>query len=141
MRTLFIPAFFFILIDEIQSQCCTRFDGRKCIECPNGTHLFRANCILDVKYCATYKDGFDCATCLSGYTLNLSGQCEKIIQNTSTTNVSTETNTNSSSPLQIVIDFNKIDGPYMEYYYIADDFLRSAKMDLQGAKTSLAKFR
>lgn len=29
----------------------------------------------------------------------------------------------------------------MEYYYIADDFLRSAKMDLQGAKTSLAKFR
>lgn len=38
--------------------------------------MFRGNCIFDIKDCATYKDGFDCATCNPGFQLNATGDCE-----------------------------------------------------------------
>lgn len=52
------------------NQCCLTLKGKQCISCINGTHLYRGNCIIDVDNCATYKDGFDCITCNTGYQLN-----------------------------------------------------------------------
>jgi hypothetical protein len=79
MKTIHISIFFLILATTVFSQCCLRFEGKKCVLCPAGTHLFRGNCIIDVKDCLTYKDGFDCATCNSGFQLNSTGDCEKIV--------------------------------------------------------------
>lgn len=52
-----------------ESSCCVRFLDSKCLECPEGMHLFRDNCIFDVKNCEIYKDGFDCERCKESFVL------------------------------------------------------------------------
>ena len=64
-----------IFVFKVHSQCCLNIQGRNCIACPNGTHLFRGNCIIDVDNCMTYKDGFDCSVCGNGFQLNANGEC------------------------------------------------------------------
>lgn len=66
---------------EAQSLCCLKIDAQACVACPAGTHLFRANCINDVDFCAVYRDGFDCAQCLPGYELVSNETCVKINAN------------------------------------------------------------
>lgn len=58
MRKLGKIIFFLIFVSQVYSQCCVRFEGRYCKECPEGTHLFKGNCLFDIKDCAVYKDGF-----------------------------------------------------------------------------------
>lgn len=70
MRIIPNIIFFLTLTTLTQSQCCLQFEGRKCVSCPNGTHLFRGNCIFDTPYCSVYKDGFDCSKCNEGYQIN-----------------------------------------------------------------------
>ena len=60
MGYLFRLGFFFLLVVWAQSQCCLQFEGKSCISCPSGLHLFRGNCLIDIENCAQYKDGFDC---------------------------------------------------------------------------------
>jgi hypothetical protein len=79
MHVLHIITTLVFLALEVSSQCCLKFDGRLCINCPSGTHLFRGNCILNVDNCATYKDGFDCATCNTEFSLSLQGECLPIL--------------------------------------------------------------
>ena len=47
--------FFLVLLSGIaqiaSAQCCLKFSADKCVECPPGTHLFRDNCIYDIKNC------------------------------------------------------------------------------------------
>lgn len=58
MSFLSQAGFFLLLVGWVRAQCCLKFDGKACIQCPSGLHLFRGNCIIDVDYCLTYKDGF-----------------------------------------------------------------------------------
>ncbi len=113
MKTSYILVFFLILITSIYSQCCLRFEGKKCISCQPGTHIFRGNCILDVKDCLTYKDGFDCETCNNGFQLNSTGDCDKI----STVPVPTAIN---NTYTDVLVDPKNIKGSSADTYIIAD---------------------
>jgi hypothetical protein len=75
MHKLYLLSSLLVLIVYSQNQCCLQIQGRICLSCPNGTHIYRGNCIIDVPNCQIYKDGFDCQTCLTGYNLNTNGDC------------------------------------------------------------------
>lgn len=75
MFILAILSIVLALLARVHSQCCLQIQGRACLKCPTGTHMYRGNCIIDVDYCATYKDGFDCDTCNAGYQLVATGDC------------------------------------------------------------------
>ena len=78
MGELFRVGFFLALVGWAHSQCCLKFEGRACISCPAGLHLYRGNCLIDIDHCAKYKDGFDCESCAQGYQLNSGGDCTLI---------------------------------------------------------------
>lgn len=44
------------------AQCCLSMDptSQYCSSCPNGMHLFRDNCLIDIPHCLIYSNGFDC---------------------------------------------------------------------------------
>lgn len=75
MFILSILSIWLALVSSALSQCCLQIQGRSCLKCPSGTHMYRANCIIDVDNCVTYKDGFDCQTCAAGYQLTANGDC------------------------------------------------------------------
>ncbi len=60
---------FLLLAPFTDQQCCTKkvANSNKCAECPQGTHLFRGSCIIDIENCVTYADGFDCSACKTGF--------------------------------------------------------------------------
>lgn len=76
---------------------------------------------MDVNFCATYKDGFDCDTCISGYQLNLKGDCDKVpvIPIASTPIL-------SSAPTytEVMIDPKNLQGSAGDIFSMTDDFLR-----------------
>lgn len=56
------------LITKTYSQCCIKFNGEDCIECPINTRLYRGNCLFPRKNCREYR-GFECSLCNDGYKL------------------------------------------------------------------------
>ena len=65
-----------LLLYKVENQCCLNIQNRVCIKCPNGTHLYRGNCINNVENCDRYINGFDCDRCIQGYTLiRVGGEC------------------------------------------------------------------
>lgn len=65
-----------LLLYKVENQCCLNIQDRVCIKCPNGTHLYRGNCINNVENCDRYINGFDCDRCIQGYTLiRVGGEC------------------------------------------------------------------
>lgn len=63
---------FLTIIYGVNSQCCLSYlhDGKGCLSCPEGMHLYRNNCIFDVKGCKLYSDGFTCSECQLGLILD-----------------------------------------------------------------------
>jgi hypothetical protein len=73
MYILYIIGVLVALAKGVESQCCLQIQGKACISCSLGTHLYRGNCIIDIDFCDSYKDGFDCGACKPGYQLNNNG--------------------------------------------------------------------
>ena len=65
------------LLTLVSSQCCEKFAGWKCEQCPKGTHIYRGHCLFNIPNCLSYIDGFDCGSCETNYELK-NGECEKI---------------------------------------------------------------
>lgn len=87
MQILYIISILLLGIAQAQNQCCLKIQGRSCLNCPPGTHLYRGNCLIDIDNCQSYKDGFDCLQCNTGFQLNNTGDCMPIpppINNTTT---------------------------------------------------------
>ena len=83
------------LLTLINSQCCEKFAGWKCEQCPKGTHLYRGHCLLNIPNCLSYIDGFDCGSCAKGYEVK-SGECDKV-------------NT-MNEPTEEILDLNNLEG-------------------------------
>ena len=64
-----------ILAVTVSSQCCNKFVGWKCEECPKGTHLYKGHCLFNIPNCLSYVEGFDCQACDSGYEIK-DGECK-----------------------------------------------------------------
>lgn len=60
-----------MFLQGAEAQCClkTLLNSKKCASCPDGSHLFKGNCIFDVDNCLKHDNGFDCSECKSGYQL------------------------------------------------------------------------
>ena len=67
-----LSAFFllFAFFQPAQPQCCltTVANSKKCASCPEGTHLYRGNCLFDIEKCVKYSNGFECLECDKGFT-------------------------------------------------------------------------
>jgi hypothetical protein len=63
------------LLFQGSAQCCSKFVGNLCQICPDGTHLYRNNCILSIPYCTAYSDGFTCSNCSNRYILSKNKTC------------------------------------------------------------------
>lgn len=63
--------FFFSLLLALcaSQQCCQQFSANKCISCPDGMHIYRANCIFNLPHCNKH-DGFICTACETGFELD-----------------------------------------------------------------------
>lgn len=75
MRTPHLLIILLALLQLTATQNCLKFEAGRCIECPPGTHLFRSNCLFDVANCFEYVNGFDCAACVPGFSLDSAGLC------------------------------------------------------------------
>lgn len=109
---------------QAQSQCCLKIQGRACLNCPNGTHLFRGNCIIDVDNCLTYVDGFDCVSCAAGYQLNGPAECQLIPP-------PPPTNTNDFT--DVVIDPKSTTSASSDAFSLSVDYFKSFKTQLKSA--------
>lgn len=89
-------------------------------------------------FCSTYKDGFDCDTCSTGYQLNATGDCEKIppVPTTSAPIL-------SSTPVytEVMIDTKNPQGTAGDIYGMADDFLRGTNPVIATANVLGARIR
>lgn len=60
-----------LLLTPSTSQCCLAMDPthQYCLSCPQGTHLYQDNCLLDIAGCTGYAvgNGFDCEVCETGW--------------------------------------------------------------------------
>ena len=104
-------------------QCCTRFEGWKCVECPANTRPYRGHCLFTIPFCSNYENGFDCVQCESGYELNDEGECDEIVV----------------QDREEIIDPNNLSGDTGNAFQIADDLLRSLHPELRNANLVGAK--
>jgi hypothetical protein len=116
---------FLLFIWWVDSQCCITLQGKKCIRCTNGTHLFRDNCIIDVDNCATYKDGFDCLTCNNGFQLNTNGECIP---------TPIPTTDNSKDYVDTILDLQNLSATNRNIYTLSNDYFNAFKTQLKSAQ-------
>ena len=67
----------FLLLGVVSPQCCNKFVGWRCEDCPEGTHLYLGHCLFNIPYCTSYANGFDCEACEEKYELQ-DGECSLI---------------------------------------------------------------
>lgn len=60
-----------ILLLAINTNCCLNYDpiAKRCTECPEGTRLYKGNCLYNLNFCELYHQGIDCNKCQKGYKL------------------------------------------------------------------------
>lgn len=137
MQLLYLIPFLLLGFVEAQSQCCLQIQGRTCISCPTGTHLYRGNCIIDIPNCQTYKDGFDCQSCLSGFALNSAGECEQIPVPVTPTIPTTPV----PEYTDVLVDVKSPSAVYAEYFDITVDYFKAFKTQLANSNPTGANVR
>lgn len=115
-----------------QNQCCLRLEATSCLACPEGTHLYRGNCLNNVDNCTQYVNGFDCIGCQTGYQLDAdNGECVKISEIVVPVNDFVEEIINIRDPMR----------PNALAYTLSVDFLKSMQPELFNAEPIGAVFR